>query len=452
MENKLNISAVLEKSVLASPPDLLFKIINSLDSELSSKQIGQIIGHDQSISAQVLKLSNSSFFGFKGSIKTLDRAINILGTKTVRNIAVTTLLFAHTNKIRLWNLDIMNFWLHTFLVAEITRELSQKVGLDGDESYIAGLLHDIGKLVLYAQRQEKAEIFRNIHTNSDIIQYEKEIWGIDSNELSKLLLEKWNIPQETVAAVSQHITPKGESKLSKVVFIANEFSSIYTDPYYKSSLTYPLFLKMLKDLNMTELEFNRFTIQIPAIAERGKMIMKIMSKQTQISTIRKRLISKATLVTPFEFSLTKCLLELIGFTVDMYTPQQINDYLNEIKASEELRKKEFDDRFKTQLNVMEVIEREKAEQNEKNKENKWGFLKKFFGKKIADAEQKSEDDDDYTKDSRTISWHPLVIFENTPIIEIEKSGVTVHTIFRDPSSLEGDPLPFFFANSDVKTK
>lgn len=451
MDNKLNISAVLEKSVLASPPDLLFKIINSLDSELSSKQIGQIIGHDQSISAQVLKLSNSSFFGFKGSIKTLDRAINILGTKTVRNIAVTTLLFAHTNKIRLWNLDILNFWLHTFLVAEITRELSQKVGLDGDESYIAGLLHDIGKLVLYAQRQEKSEIFRNVHTGAEIIQYEKDTWGIDSNELSKLLLEKWNIPQDTVAAISQHTTPKGESLLSKVVFIANEFSSIYTDQYYKSSLTYPLFLKILKDLNITEQEFNRFTVQIPSIAERGKMIMKIMSKQTQISTVRKRLISKATLITPFEFSLSKCLLELIGFSVDMYSPQQINDYLNEIKNNEDSRRKEFDDRFKTQMNVMDIVEKEKAE-NEDKTSDKWGFLKKFFGKKPVEAEQPADDDDDLTKDNKTINWNPLVIFENTPIIEVEKSGVTVHTIFRDPSSLQGDPLPFFFSNPDVKTK
>lgn len=444
MDNKLDVAAIVEKSVLASPPDLLFKIINSLDSELSSKQIGEIIGHDQSISAQVLKLSNSSFFGFKGSIKTLDRAINILGTKTVRNIAVTTLLFAHTNKVRLWNLDILNFWLHTYLVADITRELSQKIGLDGDESYIAGLLHDIGKLVLYAQRQEKAEVFRNVHTSNDIYDYERNTWGIDSNELSKLLLEKWNIPKDTVTAISEHRTTKGESVLSKVVYLANEFASVVTDPYYKSMMTYPIFMKLLKDIKMSEQDFLRFTIQIPNIAERGKMIMKVMSKQASSSPLKRRLITKATLITPGEFSLSKCLLELLGFNVDVYTPEQVNEYLQELKNEEEHRKEEYDERFKTQLNVMEVIEEEKQE------EKKPGFFQRLFGKKAVESDISADEEEE--EDKKTIIWNPLVVFEQTDPMEVDRASVTTYSVFRDPTSIKGNPIPFFFSSPDIKTK
>lgn len=448
MDNKLDVAALVEKSVLASPPDLLFKIINSLDSELSSKQIGEIIGHDQSISAQVLKLSNSSFFGFKGSIRTLDRAINILGTKTVRNIAVTTLLFAHTNKVRLWNLDILNFWLHTYLVADITRELSQKIGLDGDESYIAGLLHDIGKLVLYAQRQEKADIFRNTHTSNDIYEYESRTWGIDSNELSKLLLEKWNIPKDTVSAISEHRTTKGESVLSKVVYLANEFASVVTDPYYKSMMTYPIFMKLLKDIGMSEQNFMRFTIQIPNIAERGKMIMKVMSKQASSSPLRRRLITKATLITPNEDSLSKCLLELIGFNVDIYTPEQVNAYFLEMKNEEERRKAEYDERFKTHTDDEGQPEKEKKEEPEKG--GKPGFFQRLFGRKTVEEDIVSDEEENENK--KTIIWNPLVIFEQTDPIEIDRASVTTYSVFIDPTSMKGNPIPFFFSSPDIKTK
>jgi HD-like signal output (HDOD) protein len=393
----------------------------------------------------VLKLSNSSFFGFKGHIKTLDRAINILGTKTVRNIAVTTLLFAHTNKVRLWNLDIMNFWLHTFLVADITRELSQKVGLDGDESYIAGLLHDIGKLVLYAQRQDKADVFRNVHTADDIYTYEEKTWGITSTELSKLLLNKWNIPEEIVTGISEHRDFSSQSKLAKVVHVANEFASIVTDGNYKSSMSYPIFLKLLKDFSLSEIEFNRFSNMIPDIVERGKMIMKVMSKKHGAPPIRRRMITRATLITPFEYSLSKCLLELVGFSVETFTPDEVDAYQDFLKAEEELRKLEYDDRFKTNLDLNKSLEEEKLE------EKKAGLFSRLFGGKKKVVEEESEEEPEEPK-VKAINWNPLVVFELTPPVEIDRASVTSYQVLRDPSQISGTPIPFFFANPDIKTK
>jgi len=443
--NRPDIAELVEKSVLASPPDLLFKIINSLDSELSSKQIGEIIGHDQSISAQVLKLSNSSFFGFKGSIRTLDRAINILGTKTVRNIAVTTLLFAHTNKVRLWNLDIMNFWLHTFLVADITRELSQKIGLDGDESYIAGLLHDIGKLILYAQKQEKAEIFKELHNDEDILKYEKDTWGVTSSELSKMLLNKWNIPADIVDAISNHHEPDAESNLAKVVFIANEFANIVTDGNFKCSITYPLFKKLLDGFELPENDFNKMSMLIPGIVERGKMIMKVMSKQSGAPPIRRRMITRATLITPDEFSLTKCLLELLGFSVETSDPKEVKAYMDNLKEEEEQRKKEYDERLHPKF-------AEKEEEKEEDEEKKQGFFHKLFAIKKSSKVEGAEELEEETV-IKPIHWNPLVVFEGCSPVEIDKASVTCYERLKDPSkSSSVNPLPFFFANPDIKTK
>ncbi len=434
------IDALMEQSVLASPPDLLFKIINSLDSELNSRQIGEIIGHDQSISAQVLKLSNSSFFGFKGSIKTLDRAINILGTKTVRNIAVTTLLFAHTNRIRLWNLDILNFWLHAFLVADITRELSQKVGLDGDESYIAGLLHDIGKLILYSQRQEKEELFSKEHSSEDIDNYERETWGIDSTELGRKLLEKWNIPDEIVEAIAEHKTPKGKSLLSKVIFLANEFACISTDFHFKSRLSYPVFQKLLNDMKLSDSGLTAVCKDIPTIVERGKLIMKVMSKsQTANFSIRRRATTSATLVANSEFGLSRCLLELMGFKVDVVTPQILKERDEALKKLEEEKARK---------------EAEKDAEEAKPKEQPKGasFLQKLFRKGSEPAKKDEEEQEEAKAESGPISWQPLVIFDQVEPFKILRPGVTVYQILRNPADMKETPLPFFFSNPDIKVK
>ncbi len=439
MSEKISISELVENSMLASPPDLLFKIINSLDSELSSRQISEIVGHDLSISAQVLKLSNSSFFGFKGSIKTLDRAINILGTKTVRNIAVTTLLFAHTNKIKLWNLDIINFWLHAFLVADITREVSQKVGLDGDESYIAGLLHDIGKLILYSQKQEKADIFTVPHTAHDIDAYEQETWGVTSTQLGKLLLEKWNIPQETVQAISSHTSPSGTSVLSKIIYLANEFASVCTDNYYKSTMTAPVFQKVLSDIKLNESGLEKICTEIPGIVERGKFIMQVLSKKQNLA-IRKRMTTRATLVSENEISLTKCLLQVLDFQVDVITPSMI-------KANEEALRLEAERRKK----LLEATDEDEAEKEAVPEKKESGFLKRLFQKK---AVEQTEDDENLvrTEPTKPLNWNTLVVFDKVIPFKINKTGVTVYQVLTNPAEIRENPLPFFFSNIDIKVK
>ncbi len=441
--NKEKTDYLMNQSVLASPPDLLFKIINSLDSELSSKQIGEIIGHDQSISAQVLKLSNSSFFGFKGSIKTLDRAINILGTKTVRNIAVTTLLFAHTNKIRLWNLDIMSFWLHAFLVADITREISQKVGLDGDESYIAGLLHDIGKLILYSQRQEKAEIFSKEHYSEDIDNYERQTWGIDSSALSKNLLEKWNIPSDIVAAIAEHKDPMNGPLLSKVIFLANEFASIVTDFHFKSRLTAPVFSKLTAEMKLSEQNFLAVCQEIPTIVERGKLIMKVMSKN-QSFTIRRRATTHATLVAPSEFGLSRCLLELMGFNVEVVTPQMIKEREDALRKEAEAQAKRKDE---------ENRDDEAEETDVKKQESSGGFFSRLFGKRSEKTEKAGKAEDEERPDALSpINWRSLVIFDQVPPFKINRVGMTVLQVLHNPAEMKETPIPFFFTNPDIKVK
>lgn len=441
-EKNASINKLVDNSVLASPPDLLFKIINSLDSELSSHQIGEIVGHDQTVSAQVLKLSNSSFFGFKGEIKTLDRSINILGTKTVRNIAVTTLLFSHTNKIRLYNLDIMQFWLQSFLVADITREICQQAGLDGDEGYIAGLLHYIGKLILYAQKQEANNLFKEPHTPSQVLEFEKENWSVDSVELSTILLRKWNIPEDTVKAISQHRRPGGQSKLGNIVFLANIFANIVTDDNFICDLNRSQYKTLLEKLEIDEKEFLRMCVALPNIVERGKLIMKVMSKK-QAKPKRRRTFNKVSLVTPREFSLAKCLLELLAFQVEMVPPKLVAKIQENMNQAQNLLDEEETEEEKP----------EKPAAPKAKKVKKLGFFDKISNIFAPPPPPKPEpDEEEKPKEKPPSSWNPLVIFEDIPAVKIDKLTITTYQIENEENKGAENTIPLFFSNANLDVK
>ncbi len=434
------IDSLIENSVLASPPALLFKIINSLDGELSSKQIGEIVGHDPTVSVQVLKLSNSSFFGFKGQINTLDKAINILGTKTVRNIAVTTLLFTHTNKIKLHNLDIMAFWLKSFLVADLTRELAIRAGQDGDEGYIAGLLHGIGKIILYSQKQEPTDLFKSVHSNKEILAYEEEVWGINNIDLSKELLTRWNLPDDVIEVIHQHGSNRSSSLLSKCIYLACEFSNIATDYYYKSNVSKPIYKRLLKDLNIQEDDFLKFSVSIPDIIERGKAIMKVMGSRSAVRS-KRRIVTFSTLVTKKEYSLSFVLLKLIGFTkIEILHP----DKIDELERLKELAKQE------EQEEIEEIEEvKEKKETIEPNLLT--GMFRRILGKQKIEEEKTEKVEDEIVEkpEIKPINWQPYVFFDGVDIPDINKRKIKKFIINKQQSEI-ATPIPFLFSGNNVE--
>lgn len=450
MQSRKTMEELVANSVLASPPDILFKIINSLESELNSRQIGEIIGHDQSISAQVLKLSNSSFFGFKGNISTLDRAINILGIKTVRNIAVTSLLYSHTHSVRLWNLDIMNFWLHAFLVADISREIAQKCRMDTDTAYIAGLLHDIGKLILYSQKQDKTDFFTSMHNSGQLKEYEVKTWGFDSLTLTCELLKRWNIPDQIVSAISDHRSLSTQNRFAKVIAIANEFGSIATDFYFRSSLDEKTFMRILNETGISDADKGFIFEEIPLLIERCKMIMKIMSKKHSV-ILSHRNSSPVTLISASDKSFAKCILDIIGIRNTLVLADSIAERENALVQLDKLQ--------------AELVSEEK-ELGLLEEQKKGGLISKIFKPKTT---QLNVSESFYLEKQKKINalrklielkqskipgqvnWTPVVIFDHIPPFRINKKGITIYQTGSavQEKTIPGT-LPFIFNSHDLK--
>ncbi len=198
----------------ASP--MIVSTLMSLTADLNSSlnKICKTIMADQSLTARVLKLSNSSFYGRAKEVYTLKEAIILLGFKTLRSLVVassTHTLYQGVTDQRFRD----RLWEHTLATALASRLIAQAVDHPGfEEAFIAGLMHDIGKLVLMQKIPEQYQTIISTAEQSgrSHAELEREILGFDHTEVGRLLLQKWAFPRLLVQAVAEHHDPLGENE------------------------------------------------------------------------------------------------------------------------------------------------------------------------------------------------------------------------------------------------
>lgn len=184
------------------------------DVNANLNTICKTIMADQSLAARVLKLSNSSFYGRAKEIYTLREAIILLGFKTLRSLVVassTHSLYQGVGDGRFRDY----LWEHTLAAAIASRLIAQAVNHPGyEEAFIAGLMHDIGKLVLMQKMpdQYQAVLVAADETGRAHADLEREKLGFDHSEVGRLLLQKWAFPRLLVQAVAEHHHPLGNNE------------------------------------------------------------------------------------------------------------------------------------------------------------------------------------------------------------------------------------------------
>lgn len=191
--------------------------------QTSAADIHKIIMKDQSLSSRILKLVNSSFYGFSERISSISHAIVILGFNTVKNVALTASVFDMFSKDKEPNVhfDHKAFWLHSLGVAATARLLATKVKLPGVEDiFVAGLLHDIGKMVLDQYAHDKfVDILKMVHEKNMLIKdAEAEILnGVNHAQVGAWLGMKWKLPTGLVQMVGFHHHPMPDDPLMRAV-------------------------------------------------------------------------------------------------------------------------------------------------------------------------------------------------------------------------------------------
>ncbi len=212
---------------LPTLPTTVAQLIELIDKPgTSARQLGRMISGDQVLTAQVLKLANSAYYGFPRQIRTIPLAIVILGFETLKNmllgVSIIDQFSRFTNGLRF---DFSLFWQHTLGTAVASRLIARDVGLPlAGEAFVAGLLHDLGKLVLSQYFSE--EFYRiyllSFQTREPMYYMEKKnLKGVTHAEVGAWLAERWNLPGNLIQGVRYHHEPGAAPKTSELAALVH---------------------------------------------------------------------------------------------------------------------------------------------------------------------------------------------------------------------------------------
>ncbi|MEE8260369.1 MAG: HDOD domain-containing protein [Nitrospinaceae bacterium] len=195
----------------ASPPILYYQLREKLDDPNTSfEDLAAIIRTDPAMSARLLKIVNSAFYGFDEKVDTLTHALNIIGTEQLTDLALAAIV---TSKFKGIPRDLINmetFWMHSIGCGIASRKIAKRMsGVEAEKMYLGGMLHDIGSLIIFKESPEDAKkiLLRCKESGENLFKVEKEILGYDHAEVGALLLTEWKLADRLAEMVKYHHQP-----------------------------------------------------------------------------------------------------------------------------------------------------------------------------------------------------------------------------------------------------
>lgn len=201
-------------------PHIAMEILNLIEDKTSvPEDFENVIENDQVMTLKILKIANSAYYGYPREIITIKESIVILGTDTLKSLVLSLL----TRQILSRSLDTYGLkkgelWEHSLAVAMVARSIAKTMRLSNPEGYfVAGLLHDVGKLILDFSLVDNAKIIKQQIREGglDFVQAEERLLGFDHAHIGAKLLEKWNLPDFLVNAVRYHHSNASAPELNR---------------------------------------------------------------------------------------------------------------------------------------------------------------------------------------------------------------------------------------------
>ena len=220
---------------LPTPPLVFTQIIKVINNSKSSAgDIGAIIAEDPALTAKVLKLTNSSYYGMSSTITSVKQAILILGLDVIKSLVISTSVFDSFSRNKVLDRGYLgNFWRHSLLTALMAKMIAKFVQrgflCDSELAFSGGLLHDIGKLIIISHLPDEYAMIKEISEQEQSlpeIDIESNVMQFTHADLGSYMAAKWNLPGEISFAILYHHYKEGISAdgFSAVIHLADRLA------------------------------------------------------------------------------------------------------------------------------------------------------------------------------------------------------------------------------------
>lgn len=196
-------------------------VLDEIEAVLESPQcslasVGEAIEKDPDLTARLLKLGNSAFYGFSTRLSTVAEAVSLIGIQQVQDLILASSIIDQFNGMPREQINMESFWRHSLACGTSARILALEKRLPkADKFFVCGLLHDVGRLVLFLQAPAAAQrVFDCYHADRILLRdAERQVLGYDHQDIAAALLQRWNFPDVLVQAVGSHHELRGQTPL-----------------------------------------------------------------------------------------------------------------------------------------------------------------------------------------------------------------------------------------------
>ncbi len=270
---------------LPTLPQIVQKVIEMVGNpNISSAKLAKTISLDAPLVSKILKVVNSAYYGLPRKISTLTQATVVLGFNAIKNIVLTTSVFTMFNKNGNHSrFDRKKFWEHSIGCATASKILSKKIHLClPEEAFVAGLIHDIGKIVLDQFLHQDFEEILNLiqEKNISILAAEKEVLGVDHCQIGEWLCDKWNFPRQIQESVAYHHSPELATINRKIVTIVHLGNAISrSEGLGFSGDSQPVYINpvYLKFVNINKEELTDIKAEIHEEFEKSAIFLELLN-------------------------------------------------------------------------------------------------------------------------------------------------------------------------------
>ncbi|MCP4679569.1 MAG: HDOD domain-containing protein [Deltaproteobacteria bacterium] len=212
MKNELTIEMLVRRvGSVASPPIVYTRLNKAMKRPNSSlREIGEIVSEDAVLTARLLRLVNSSFYSLKNKVETVSKAILLLGTQELQDLVLGTTVLSMFENVPENLVNMESFWRHSIACGIAAKEIAkQGRQLNLERFFVAGLLHDIGKLVIYMGASTSAQEVLARCSKDNELQHrvENDVLGYNHAQVGLALAKTWHLPDSYTKAIAFHHGP-----------------------------------------------------------------------------------------------------------------------------------------------------------------------------------------------------------------------------------------------------